>query len=118
MSKAVTEAEDLGEVIVHIGQHFYANVSDIFFDQLDIPRPHYKLNINGGSHSNMTGRILIEIEKLMLQEKPDCVLLYGDISSTLAGALAAAKLHFPLAYFAAGLRSLKIVTTTLKKLSC
>lgn len=105
VSKAIVETESLREVIIHTGQHFDCNMSDIFFEQLDIPRPHYLLDINGGGHGNMTGRMLIEIEKVLLKEKPDHVLVYGDTNSTVAGALAAAKLHIPLVHIEAGLRS-------------
>src|SRR5690554_948723 len=105
VSKAIQKTDGLTEVLVHTGQHFDANMSDVFFDQLGIPRPDYQLNINSGSHGDMTGRMLIEIEKVLLQEKPDWVLVYGDTNSTLAGALSAAKLHIPVAHVEAGLRS-------------
>lgn len=105
VSKAIVETSGLQEVIVHTGQHFDSNMSDIFFSQLNIPRPGYSLDINGGGHGDMTGRMLIDIEKILLTEKPDYVMVYGDTNSTLAGALTAAKLHIPVAHVEAGLRS-------------
>ena len=93
------------EIIVHTGQHFDANMSDVFFDELDIPRPDHHLGIAGVSHGAMTGRMIEAIEKLLLNDRPDLLLVYGDTNSTLAGALAAAKLHIPVAHVEAGLRS-------------
>ncbi|MBP5100581.1 MULTISPECIES: non-hydrolyzing UDP-N-acetylglucosamine 2-epimerase [Pseudomonas] len=95
----------LEEIMIHTGQHYDPNMSQVFFDELEIPAPKYNLEISGGSHGAMTARMLEGIEQILLTEKPNWVLIYGDTNSTLAGALAAAKLHIPVAHVEAGLRS-------------
>lgn len=105
VSHAIGQTQGLSEAVVHTGQHFDANMSDVFFSELGMNKPDYFLDIHGGTHGAMTGRMLEAVEKVMLQEKPDVVLVYGDTNSTLAGALAAAKLHIPVAHVEAGLRS-------------
>lgn len=105
VSRAIAAHKDIKEVIVHTGQHFDANMSDIFFEEMCIPTPDYNLNVNGLGHGAMTGQMLEKIETVLLQEKPDWVLVYGDTNSTIAGALAAKKLHIKVAHVEAGLRS-------------
>jgi UDP-GlcNAc3NAcA epimerase len=92
-------------VVAHTGQHFDHEMSQIFFDELNLPTPNYHLGINGGSHGEMTGRMLAALEHLIIADRPDAVLVVGDTNSTLAGALAASKLHVPVVHLEAGLRS-------------
>src|SRR5690554_5846944 len=92
VSRALSDA-NMEEYILHTGQHFDENMSDIFFDQLSIPKPNRRLDIHGGGHGVMTGRMLAEIELIIQEVRPKRVLVYGDTNSTLAGALAAAKLN-------------------------
>jgi len=97
--------KNINEVIVHTGQHFDTNMSEIFFDEMEIPKPKYNLNIKSLTHGAMTGRQIEEIEKILFKEKPDWLLVYGDTNSTLSGALAAAKMNIKIAHVESGLRS-------------
>lgn len=105
LSREVLKRNDVEEVIVHTGQHFDANMSDVFFEEMKIPKPKYNLEINSLGHGAMTGRMLEKIEEILTIEKPDWLLVYGDTNSTLAGALAAKKMHIKVAHVEAGLRS-------------
>ena len=96
---------EITEFLIHTGQHFDDNMSDIFFEEMGMIRPQVNLGVSGGNHGAMTGEMLIEVEKLIIEQKPDWVLVYGDTNSTLAGSLAASKLNIPCAHVEAGLRS-------------
>jgi UDP-GlcNAc3NAcA epimerase len=105
VSREFSKHKEIQEIILHTGQHFDKNMSDVFFEEMQIPKPHYNLNIHGLSHGAMTGQMIEGIEKILLKEKPDYVLVYGDTNSTIAGALAAKKLHIKVIHVEAGLRS-------------
>jgi len=105
LSRCLKHEKNVQEIIVHTGQHYDDSMSSVFFEELDIPKPNYNLGIGGGSHGQNTGRMIEKIESVLLEIRPDYILVYGDTDSTLAGALAAAKLHIPVIHIEAGLRS-------------
>ena len=105
VSREILNHSDIQEVVVHTGQHYDANMSDIFFDEMKMPKPNYFLGIGGKSHGAMTGKMIEKIEEVVLKENPDWIIVYGDTNSTLAGAIVASKLHIALAHVEAGLRS-------------
>ena len=105
LSRVIANKNEFEEIIIHTGQHFDANMSEVFFEEMEIPTPKYNLNINGLSHGAMTGQMLEQIEKVLLKEKPNAVVIYGDTNSTIAGALAAKKLNIKVVHIEAGLRS-------------
>ncbi len=97
--------DKLSEVIVHTGQHYDDNMSKVFFEEMEIPQPHYNLNVGSDSHARQTAAMMTGIEEILMKEKPACIVLYGDTNSTLAGAVAASKIHVPVVHIEAGLRS-------------
>jgi len=105
VSREIKKYKSIDEIIVHTGQHYDANMSDVFFKEMQIPKPTYFLGIGGTTHGAMTGQMIEKIEEVVLKEKPDWIMVYGDTNSTLSGAIVASKLHVKLAHIEAGLRS-------------
>lgn len=105
LSRVIKQHQQIEEVIVHTGQHFDANMSEVFFAEMDIPKPKYNLAINSLGHGAMTGQMMEKIEAILIEEKPDTVVVYGDTNSTIAGSLTAKKLHIKVVHIEAGLRS-------------
>lgn len=121
LSRAISKkfSDKINEVIVHTGQHYDANMSQVFFDELNIPAPNYNLNIGSDSHGKQTAAMIVGIEGVLEKEKPNCIVLYGDTNSTLAGAVAASKLHVPVVHIEAGLRSYnKTMPEELNRILC